>query len=97
MSKLNFLCLNNLEIFSSREIVFFEKVALEFSFKFNIDKFSKFSKKIIYIKVEDLVNNFLVAYVGEGKLIPSVKRTDVIFHTKRALQEFSYDTLKSIK
>ena len=50
-----------------------------------------------YIKVEDLVNNFLVAYVGEGKLIPSVKRTDVIFHTKRALQEFSYDTLRSIK
>jgi len=50
-----------------------------------------------YIKVADLVNNFLVAYVGAGKLIPSVKRTDVIFHTKRALQEFSYDTLKSIK
>ena len=50
-----------------------------------------------YIKVADLVNNFLVAYVGAGKLIPSVKRTDVIFHTKRALQEFSYDTLRSIK
>ena len=50
-----------------------------------------------YIKVQDLVNNFLVAYVGAGKLIPSVKRTDVIFHTKRALQEFSYDTLRSIK
>ena len=30
-------------------------------------------------------------------LIPSVKRTDVIFHAKRGLQEFSYDTLKSIK
>ncbi len=50
-----------------------------------------------YIKVADLVNNFLVAYVGAGKLIPSVKRTDVIFHAKRALQEFSYDTLRSIK
>jgi hypothetical protein len=50
-----------------------------------------------YIKVEDLVNNFLVAYVGAGKLISSVKKTDVIFHTKRALQEFSYDTLRSIK
>jgi len=50
-----------------------------------------------YIKVSDLVNNFLVAYVGAGKLISSVKRTDVIFHTKRALQEFSYDTLKSMK
>jgi hypothetical protein len=50
-----------------------------------------------YIKVEDLINNFLVAYVGAGKLISSVKKTDVIFHTKRALQEFSYDTLRSIK
>ena len=49
-----------------------------------------------YISVNDLVNNFLVAYVGAGKLISSVKRTDVIFHTKRALQEFSYDTLRSI-
>ena len=49
-----------------------------------------------YIKVMDLVNNFLVAYVGSGKLIPSVQKTDIIFHTKRALQEFSYDTLRSI-
>jgi hypothetical protein len=49
-----------------------------------------------YIKLNDIVNNFLVAYVGAGKLIPSAKRTDLIFHAKRALQEFSYDTLKSI-
>ena len=50
-----------------------------------------------YIKLGDVINNFLVAYVGAGKLIPSVKRTDVMFHAKRGLQEFSYDTLKSIK
>jgi len=50
-----------------------------------------------YIKLSEVINNFLVAYVGAGKLIPSVKRTDVMFHAKRALQEFSYDTLKSIK
>lgn len=49
-----------------------------------------------YTKLNDVVNNFIVAYVGAGKLIPSVKRTDVIFHAKRAMQEFSYDTLKSI-
>lgn len=49
-----------------------------------------------YTKLNDVVNNFLVAYVGAGKLIPSVKRTDVIFHAKRAMQEFSYDTLKSV-
>ena len=50
-----------------------------------------------YIKLNDIVNNFLVAYTGIGKLIPLVKRTDVIFHAKRGLQEFSYDTLNSIK
>ena len=49
-----------------------------------------------YTKLEDIVNNFLLAYVGPGKLIQDVKRTDVIFHAKRAMQEFSYDTLKSI-
>ena len=49
-----------------------------------------------YTKLNDIINNFIVAYVGAGKLIPSVKRTDVIFHAKRAMQEFSYDTLRSI-
>ena len=50
-----------------------------------------------YIKLNEVINNFLVAYVGAGKLIPMVKRTDVMFHAKRGLQEFSYDTLKCIK
>ena len=51
----------------------------------------------IYISLDDIINNFIVAYVGAGKLIPSAKRTDIMFHAKRGLQEFSYDTLKSIK
>jgi len=50
-----------------------------------------------YIKLNDIINNFMVAYVGDGKLINQVKRTDVIFHAKRSMQEFSYDTLRSIK
>jgi len=50
-----------------------------------------------YTRLNDVIDNFLIAYVGAGKLIPSVKRTDVIFHARRGLQEFSYDTLKSIK
>ena len=49
-----------------------------------------------YIKLNDVINNFIVAYVGSGKLIQSCKRTDIIFHAKRAMQEFSYDTLRSI-
>jgi hypothetical protein len=50
-----------------------------------------------YITLTDVINNFMVAYVGIDKLIPRVKRSDVMFHAKRGLQEFSYDTLKSIK
>ena len=50
-----------------------------------------------YTRLVDVIDNFLIGYVGVGKLIPSVKRTDVIFHARRGLQEFSYDTLKSTR
>ena len=50
-----------------------------------------------YIPLPEVINNFMMAYVGPDKIISKVKRTDVIFHAKRGLQEFSYDTLKSIK
>jgi hypothetical protein len=32
-----------------------------------------------YTTLADVVNNFIVGYVGKDKLIPDVKRTDVIF------------------
>ena len=50
-----------------------------------------------YVNFKDLVNNFMVAYVGEGKIITKIKRPDVNFHAQRALQELSYDTLRSTK
>ncbi len=50
-----------------------------------------------YVTLKDVVNNFIVGFVGKDKLIPDAKRTDIIFHAKRGLQEFSYDTLKSVK
>jgi len=50
-----------------------------------------------YTSLQEIINNFQIAYVGVGKLIPNAKRSDIIFHAKRGLQEFSYDTLKSIK
>ena len=50
-----------------------------------------------YTSLNDVITGFIATYVGEHKLIGDVKRTDVIFHAKRGLQEFSYDTLKSIK
>ena len=50
-----------------------------------------------YVSINDIVNNFLIAYVGEGKLISKVSKTDVAFHAKRGLAEFSYDSLRSHK
>jgi hypothetical protein len=44
-----------------------------------------------YISLQNIVNNYMMGYVGDGKLIPTVKRTDVLFHAKRGIQEFSYD------
>lgn len=50
-----------------------------------------------FTSLADLTNNFIIAYVGENKIIPKVKRTDVLFHAKRCIQEFSFDTLPSTK
>ena len=50
-----------------------------------------------FFSLEDIINSFLVAYVGESKIISKVSRTDVAFHAQRSLAELSFDTLKSIK
>ena len=50
-----------------------------------------------YTTLNDAIDNFMVGYVGDGKLVQTAKRSDILFHAKRGLQEFSYDTLKSIK
>ena len=50
-----------------------------------------------YTSFSDVINGFLISYVGEDKIIPKLKRTEVIYHAKRGLQELSYDTFKCIK
>jgi len=50
-----------------------------------------------YISLNDAINNYMVAFVGDGKLIPSVKKSDVLFHAKRGIQEFSYDIARTEK
>ena len=50
-----------------------------------------------FVSLNDIINQFMVVYVGEDKIIPNAKRTDVAFHAQRALAELSFDTLKSIK
>lgn len=50
-----------------------------------------------YLSLDDVINNFLTAYVGQDKVVQTVKRSDVLFHARRAMQELSYDTLPSAK
>ena len=53
--------------------------------------------KYHFTSLDNVVNQLMIAYVGEDKLISKVKRSDVAFHAQRALQEFSYDTFKNTK
>ena len=50
-----------------------------------------------FTSLEDIINQFLVVYVGEEKIISKASRTDIAFHAQRAMQELSFDTFKSIK
>ena len=50
-----------------------------------------------YLSLLDVINSFMAAYVGDGKICDKVMNQDVVFHATRALQELSYDTLKSVK
>ena len=50
-----------------------------------------------FISLDQVIDQFIIAYVGEDNIIPKVKRTTVQFHAMRALQELSFDTLKSVK
>ena len=50
-----------------------------------------------FVSLEQIINQFEIAYVGEEKIIPKAKTIDISFHAQRALQELSFDTLKSVK
>ena len=50
-----------------------------------------------FVSLTDIINQFMVIYIGEDKIIPKAKRLDVAFHAQRALAELSFDTFKSCK
>lgn len=50
-----------------------------------------------YVSLSDVVNNFMMMYVGDDKLVNNVNRYNVLFHAKRGIQEINYDALKNTK
>ena len=50
-----------------------------------------------FTSIKDIINNFIISYVGQEKIISKVKRTDVAFHAQRGIAEFSFDVFPSVK
>ena len=50
-----------------------------------------------FISLNDVISQFMIAYVGDNKIIQNTNRSDVAFFAQRALQELSFDVFKSIK
>ena len=49
------------------------------------------------VNLNDIINNFIVGYTGDGKVLPKIQRYDVAFWAQRSVQEFSYDIFHSEK
>jgi hypothetical protein len=50
-----------------------------------------------YVSLADIINNFILIYIGNDKLINNVERHNVLFHAKRGIQELNYDAFKNVK
>ena len=47
--------------------------------------------------LDEIINNFMIMYIGNDKVLRNVPRHEVAAMAQRAVQEFSYDTFHSIK
>ena len=50
-----------------------------------------------FVSLNTIIDQFMISYVGENKIIPKTKISEVSFHAHRAIQELSFDTFKSVK
>jgi hypothetical protein len=59
----------------------------------NPDKYGEYQ----FVNLDEIIDNFTAAYVGDGKILGTALKADVTYHAHRAMQELHYDTLKSCK
>ena len=52
------------------------------------------ARTISVCKPTDIINNFMLMYVGDEKIINDIPRYQVVHHAKRAVQELNYNALK---
>lgn len=51
----------------------------------------------VYISLEELVNNFMLNYTGDGSVLGNTQRSKVIYQLKKGIQQFSFNALKEVK
>jgi hypothetical protein len=49
------------------------------------------------VHLNDIINNFMIAYIGDGKVLTKIPRYEVAFWAQRSVQEFSYDVFHAEK
>ena len=49
------------------------------------------------VHLNDIINNFIVGYIGDDKILTKVPRYEVAFWAQRSVQEFSYDIFHAEK
>jgi len=50
-----------------------------------------------YLTLSEMVDNFMLNYVGDDKLLSNVKRYNVLYHMKRGVRELHYDAVREVK
>ena len=56
-----------------------------------------FAGNYTFVTLREIIDNFGLIHVGEGKILTKVNTSEIQFHGMRAIQELSYDVLKSVK
>jgi len=50
-----------------------------------------------YISLPDIINNYMLIYVGNDKIVDNVQKHTVRFHAKQAIKELNYNAFRNIK
>lgn len=50
-----------------------------------------------YVTLPDIINNYMLIYVGEDKIVDNVKKHVVRFHAKQAIKDLNYNASRSVK
>lgn len=50
-----------------------------------------------YLSIKDIINNFMLMYIGEDKQLDNVRIHEVRFHAKQVTKRLNYDAFRSIR